>query len=82
MEPTNSIGAIPATGAGGPPRSLAAPSGRYGEKVIKTLLALCAAISVVTTTAIVISLVAPTIAFFGEVALGDFLFGTKWAPTA
>lgn len=81
MEPTNSIGAIPATGAGGPPRSLAAPSGRYGEKVIKTLLALCAAISVVTTTAIVISLVAPTIAFFGEVALGDFLFGTKWAPT-
>jgi phosphate transport system permease protein len=74
-------GAISATGAGGPPRSLQAPSGRYGEKAIKALLAFCALLSVLTTTAIVISLLAPTIAFFGEIAIGDFLFGTKWAPT-
>lgn len=80
MDPTNT-GAISAVGAGGPPRPLQAPSGRYGEKVIKGLLAFCALVSVLTTTAIVISLLAPTIAFFGEISLGDFLFGTKWAPT-
>jgi phosphate transport system permease protein len=81
MDPRNTIGAMGATGAAGPPRSLQAPSGRWGEKAIKGLLALCAAISVLTTTGIVISLLTPTIAFFGEVAVGDFLFGTDWAPT-
>src|SRR5680860_1232915 len=50
------------------------------EKAIQGLLALCAAISIVTTTAIVISLVGPSLSFFGEVPIGDFLFGTDWSP--
>lgn len=66
--------------AAGPPRRLEAPSGRWGEKLIQGLLALCAAVSVVVTTAIVVSLVGPAIGFFGEVPLTDFLFGTTWSP--
>jgi phosphate transport system permease protein len=62
-------------------RKLEAPSPRYGEKVIYGLLAACAVLSVVTTTVIVISLLFPAVEFFGEVPLGDFLFGTDWSPT-
>ena len=60
---------------------LEAASPRYGEKAIQAFLAGCALISVVTTTAIVISLLAPAIEFFGEVPIGDFFFGTDWGPT-
>ena len=35
----------------------------------------------VTTLAIVGSLIFETIEFFGEVPIGDYLFGTRWAPT-
>jgi phosphate transport system permease protein len=41
---------------------------------------LAALISVLTTTGIVLSLVEETISFFGDVPIGDFLFGTEWAP--
>ena len=66
--------------AGGPPRRLQAPGPRYGEKAIHGLLALCGILSVLTTTAIVISLVGPTIGFFEIVPVGDFFFGTDWTP--
>jgi phosphate transport system permease protein len=67
--------------AGGiPPRRLEAPGKRYGEKLIQGLLALCAIVSVLTTTAIVFSLIGPTIGFFEIVPIGDFLFGTEWTP--
>jgi phosphate transport system permease protein len=59
---------------------LEAPSRRLGEKAIFAALALCAALSVITTTAIVISLIGPALGFFGEVAPGDFFFETEWAP--
>ncbi len=62
------------------PGRLEAPSRRLGEKAIQALLGACAAISVVTTTAIVISLLGPSLSFFGEVPIGDFLFGTDWSP--
>jgi phosphate transport system permease protein len=39
-----------------------------------------AAISVLTTLAIVFSLLSETIAFFGDVPIGDYLLGTKWTP--
>jgi phosphate transport system permease protein len=65
---------------GGPPRRLQASSPRYGEKVIQGLLALCGILSVVTTTAIVISLLGPTIGFFEVVPASDFFFGIEWAP--
>ncbi|HZK15839.1 MAG TPA: phosphate ABC transporter permease subunit PstC [Solirubrobacterales bacterium] len=66
--------------AGGPPRRLQATNPRYGEKVIQGLLALCGILSVLTTTAIVISLIGPTIGFFQIVPVGDFLFGIDWTP--
>jgi len=44
------------------------------------VLALCGILSVLTTTAIVISLIGPTIGFFEVVPIGDFLFGTDWTP--
>ena len=53
---------------------------RYGEKVIQGLLAACGALSVLTTTAIVISLIGPTIGFFEVVPIGEFLFGIEWTP--
>jgi phosphate transport system permease protein len=62
-------------------RRLEAPSGRYGERAIEAVLALCAAISVVTTIAIVVALVGPSIGFFREVSVTDFLFGTNWSPS-
>ncbi len=77
----------PPGGSGRPPRAglprseLRAAGPRYGEKAIYGLLALCAAVSVITTTAIVVSLVGPAIGFFREVPVPDFLFGTDWAPT-
>jgi phosphate transport system permease protein len=51
-----------------------------GEKAIVGLLALCAVLSVLTTTAIVIALIGPTVSFFGDVSLGEF-FSTDWFPT-
>jgi phosphate transport system permease protein len=53
---------------------------RWGEDLIKGLLMLAALISILTTTGIVLSLVEETIVFFGEVGVGDFLFGTDWSP--
>jgi len=53
-----------------------------GETAIKVLLAAAAAISVVTTTGIVIALMRDTIEFFREVGVGEYLFGTAWAPLA
>ncbi|OAN33574.1 phosphate ABC transporter permease subunit PstC [Mycolicibacterium iranicum] len=61
--------------------SLEAVSPRYGEKIIKGVLGICAALSVATTIAIVVSLVGPALQFFGTVAPFDFLFGTSWSPS-
>lgn len=81
MEARDTIGAFGQRGPARPVPSLEAPSPRYGEKLIKGILAMCALLSVVTTTAIVISLMIPTIEFFGKIGVGEFLFGTNWAPT-
>jgi phosphate transport system permease protein len=57
------------------------PSGRSRfERAVKALLAGAAVISILTTLAIVFSLLRETIAFFGDVPLGDYLLGTKWTP--
>src|SRR5918992_2793127 len=72
-----------ATGAPGrldPSRPLVAARPRYGERVIQGLLALCAIVSVATTTIIVISLLSPTIGFFDEVSFGEFFSTDDWAP--
>lgn len=77
---TNEIAASSA-GAGSLRRSLEAASPRYGEKVIKGFLLACAALSVVVTIGIMLSLLFGAIDFFREVPVGDFLFGTNWAPS-
>ena len=59
---------------------LEAPSRRWGEKAIFAALAVCAALSVITTTAIVISLLGPAFGFFQEVSPGDFFLKSEWAP--
>ena len=57
------------------------PSGRSRfEGAIKAVLFAAAAVSVLTTLAIVFSLLNQTLAFFGDVPIREFLFGTKWTP--
>ena len=53
---------------------------RWGEDVVKVLLALCAFVSVATTVGIVVALFAPAFEFFGEISIIDFLTGREWAP--
>src|SRR5918996_941804 len=72
---------IAVPGAGGPSRPrLQAARPRYGEMAIKAFLAGCAILSIATTTAIVISLLIPTLDFFDQVPLGDFFLKSEWAP--
>jgi phosphate transport system permease protein len=59
---------------------LQASKPRYGEKAIQGLLAACGVLSVLTTTAIVFSLIGPTIGFFEVVPGKEFFFGTDWTP--
>ncbi|MDF2594947.1 MAG: phosphate transporter, inner rane subunit PstC [Clostridia bacterium] len=53
---------------------------KYTELVIKNILLFCAIISVFTTIAIVVSLSSNTVAFFKEVSIVEFLFGSEWTP--
>jgi phosphate transport system permease protein len=63
-----------------PPVRLRATKVRYGDAVVKVLLALCALISVATTIGIIAALFLPAFEFFQEVSLVDFLTGREWAP--
>jgi phosphate transport system permease protein len=51
------------------------------EGAIRIALLLAGVLSVVVTALIIGSLLVETIQFFGEVPVGDYLFGTKWSPT-
>jgi phosphate transport system permease protein len=53
---------------------------RWGEVAVKGALALCALVSVATTVGIVIALLEPSIEFFREISVVDFLSGERWAP--
>ena len=77
--------ATDARGGGAVPR---AATGRFrrrrGESVQARILwwvfFVCAMLSVVTTVAIVFSLLSQAIGFFREVPVWDFLTGTRWTP--
>lgn len=75
---TSEARAIPTTAARRAPLGVARP--RWGERAIAAGLFLCAAVSVLTTFLIVLSLIGPTIDFFREVGVGEFLTGTEWSP--
>jgi phosphate transport system permease protein len=80
MEARDATAATGGPGRLDPSRPLVAARPRYGERVIQALLALCAVVSVATTTIIVISLLSPTIGFFDEVSFGEFFSTDDWAP--
>ena len=62
------------------PLRLRASRRRWGEDVVKALLALCALVSVATTVGIVVALFLPAIEFFEAISISDFLTGRNWAP--
>jgi phosphate transport system permease protein len=53
---------------------------RWGELLVHLILFVAAAISVLTTVGIVLSLLMPAIDFFREVSPWEFLTGTTWTP--
>jgi phosphate transport system permease protein len=53
---------------------------RWGEVGIRSILFLCAAVSILTTLGIVGVLIFETIAFFQEVSIWRFLTDTQWTP--
>ncbi|MFT5320578.1 MAG: phosphate transport system permease protein [Pseudohongiellaceae bacterium] len=61
-------------------RSIKKSGVRWGEFAIKSWLASCSFISIVTTIAIVFLLLKETLKFFESVSPGDFFFGTTWTP--
>jgi len=50
------------------------------EAIVTGLLFLCAAVSVVTTAGIVLTLLGETVSFFHDVSPVEFFTGTKWTP--
>jgi phosphate transport system permease protein len=50
------------------------------EKIIETILMLCAAISVLTTIGILWVLLSESSSFFSKVSIKDFLTDTQWTP--
>ena len=69
-----------ATRTAAQPLRLRAARRRWGEDVVKVVLALCAFVSVATTVGIVLALFQPAIEFFAEVSIVDFVTGREWAP--
>lgn len=61
-------------------RRLTVSRRRYGETLIRFALTACAAVSVITTVGIVVALLEPSIEFFREVPIGEYLTGTDWSP--
>ena len=53
---------------------------RYLENSLQVVFFLCAAISTVTTAAVISVLAVETWGFLQQVSLTEFLFGTKWTP--
>ena len=50
------------------------------EAIIRTLLALCSGVAIVTTLGIVLSVLFEALRFFDAVSIFDFVFGTSWSP--
>jgi phosphate ABC transporter permease protein PstC len=70
----------PRLASGPPPSTQFVGRRRPGEMLIRLVLRLAAVLTIVTTVGILISLLIPSLSFFAEVPLTDFLFGTRWAP--
>ena len=71
----------------GPPptlRAFSSPHRRRGaairERVAHAVFLACALVSIVTTVAIVGTLLVESFGFFGEVSVWEFVTGTRWSP--
>ncbi len=64
-----------------PEHPLAPGKRRFGEDIAMGLLKAAAALSVIITVGIFVSLLLPSIQFFREISPWDFLSGSRWAPT-
>jgi len=53
---------------------------QFKERLIRSVLFLCAAVSVLTTAWIIWILATESLEFFSKVSPLSFLFGTRWAP--
>src|SRR5687767_1929220 len=53
---------------------------RWSEVVVRAVLALAALISIATTIGIIAALLQPSVDFFRDVSIVDFLTGTTWSP--
>jgi phosphate transport system permease protein len=72
--------AIPST-SGRPPFDLRRkPMRHLGERLIELSLVACAAVSLVTTAAIIFVLFEESFSFFEEVSLRQFFLDTQWQP--
>ena len=72
--------AVAAESAAGGLNPLRQTKPRYGEKVIRVILFAAAAVSILTTFGIVISVLVPSLEFFAEIPITEFLFTTTWTP--
>ncbi|SIR60462.1 phosphate ABC transporter permease subunit PstC [Natronorubrum thiooxidans] len=50
-------------------------------KAFRYLFMLCALLSILTTVAIILTLLVDAVDFFAEISLVEFLTGTRWSPT-
>jgi phosphate transport system permease protein len=82
LVPTIGQGVAPLTALGGeaPVRFdlSGAASRRASERIIGAVLWICGALSIVTTVGIIVVLIQQALAFFSQVPITDFLFGTTW----
>jgi phosphate transport system permease protein len=53
---------------------------RWSEDAVKAFLILCSLVSILTTIGILFALLEETIAFFGDVGIGEFFTTTEWSP--
>ena len=54
--------------------------GSLQEKIVGSIFFLCASVSIITTVAIVGTLLIQSIPFFQEVGVWEFIGGDRWSP--
>lgn len=62
------------------PRSSLRGRPRPFDAAVRLIFRLAAVLTIVITVGILIALLIPSLEFFAEVPVTDFLFGTRWAP--
>jgi phosphate transport system permease protein len=76
-----SVAALFGAGAGYVNIAAPFPARPLFERLVLVLLIACSAVAVLTTVGIFASVIFESVAFFREINIMSFLFGTLWAPT-